>query len=128
MSIRRRTWSTSTGMRAAWIVDYSVFNVKKGKRIRAIKTFKRERDARDFAATTHMQIREGTHVPASASMTIGEAGDLWIADCRSRDRKEALEASTIEQYDQHLRLHIKPYLGHLKLSQVTVPTVAEFQQ
>jgi integrase len=56
-------------------------------------------------------------------MTIADAGDRWLQDCRAA----GLEESTIDQYDQHLRLHIKPYLGHLKLPQVTVPTVAEFQ-
>jgi integrase len=111
-------------MRAAWIVDYSVFDAKKGRRVRAIKTFKRERDARDFAASTHVQIREGMHVPASASLTVDKAGDLWIANCQAL----GLEPSTIDGYEQHLRLHIRPFIGHLKLSQVTVPTVAEFQK
>src|SRR5262245_39876175 len=124
LSIRRRTWATRTGTRTAWIVDYGVFDAKQGKRIRAIKTFKRERDARTFAAQTHVQIREGMHVPASASMTVAKAGELWLVSGRS----EGLEPGTIEQYDQHLRLHIVPYIGHLKLPQVTVPTVAEFQQ
>jgi integrase len=124
MSIRKRTWMRSTGPRTAWIVDYGVFDAKRGKRIRAIKTFKLERDARNFAATTHVQIREGMHIPASASMTVEKGGDLWLANCRAN----GLEPSTVEQYEQHLRLHIKPYIGHLKLPQVTVPTVAEFQK
>jgi integrase len=71
-----------------------------------------------------VQIRDGTYVPPSASTTVEEAGDEWIAHCRA----EGLEPRTIEQYDQHLRLHIKRFIGHLKLSQVTVPTVSAFQQ
>jgi integrase len=124
MSIRKRTWQSRKGTQIAWIVDYSVFDIKKGKRIRAIKTFKRERDARNFAATTHVQIREGMHVPASASMTVEKAGELWIESSHA----EGLEPTTVDVYQQHLRRHINPFVGHLKLPQVTVPTIAEFQQ
>lgn len=124
MSIRKRTWNTSTGPRTAWVVDYGLFDPRQGKRIRAIKTFNRERDARNFAATTHVQIREGTHVPASHSMTVEKAGELWLANCRN----EGLERGSTDRYEIHLRLHIKPFIGQLKLSQVTVPTVAEFEK
>jgi integrase len=94
-----------------------------GRRIRAHKSFRRQQDAKNFATTTYVQIREGMHVPMSATLTVDKAGDEWIAHCK----QAGLEPTTIDQYEQHLRLHIKPFIGHLKLPQVTVPTVAEFE-
>jgi integrase len=118
MSIRKRVWETKHGTREAWIVDYTD---QEGHR--HIKTFKRKRDADDYAAKTHVQIGEGTHVADSASVTVKEAGDLWLKSARAA----GLELSTIEQYEQHLRLHITTFIGRRKLSEVTAPFVRAFQ-
>jgi integrase len=118
MSIRKRVWQSRSGIREAWVVDYAD---QEGKR--RLKTFERKGEAVAFAATTRVQIREGTHVPDSTSITIKEAGDLWIASCRT----VGLELSTIEQYQQHLRLHIVPFIGREKLSRITAPLVRAFQ-
>src|SRR5262249_45421837 len=46
----------------------------------------------------------------------------WIESCKTH----GLEASTVESYQQHLDDHIVPYLGTVKLSQLTVPVVRNF--
>jgi integrase len=38
-----------------------------------------------------------------------------------------LERSTVEAYRQHRRLHIEPYLGNVRLSQLSSPMVREFE-
>jgi integrase len=119
MSIRKRTWvSAKKGKRDAWVVDYTDQDGR-----RRLRTFQRKSEAEQFAATTRVQIREGTHVPDSASVTVKEAGDLWLASGRANN----LEASTIDQYEQHLRLHIAPFIGREKLSRLNVPFVRAFQ-
>lgn len=119
MSIRKRSWKTSNGEpREAWIVDY--VDQAGG---RHIKTFERKKDADNFSATTHVQVREGTHVPDHASITVREAGDLWIQSARDA----GLEPTTIQGYEQHLRLHINPAIGALKLSRMSVPAVRSFE-
>jgi integrase len=123
MSIRKRTWTTSKGPREAWVVDYSTFDAKSGQRIRSLRTFLLKRDAEAFAADTHVDIRKGIHVPQSTSLTVAQAGDKWIRRCQD----DNLESTSIERNEQHLRLHIKPFIGHLRLPQVTVPAVREFQ-
>ena len=40
---------------------------------------------------------------------------------------EPLERSTVTAYRQHLKLHIEPYLGNVKLSQLSAPMVREFE-
>ena len=118
MSVRKRAWESSEGKREAWIVDYADQNGKRGH-----KTFKLKRDADNFAATTHVQIGEGTHVADSVSVTVKQAGELWLASARAAH----LESSTIDQYEQHLRLHIVPFIGREKLSKLSAPLVRAFQ-
>ena len=56
-------------------------------------------------------------------MTVAEAGELWVKACEV----DELERATIDAYRQHLLLHICPYLGGYKLSQLTVPLVRKFK-
>ena len=118
MSVRKVSWKTQKGLTTAWIVSYADQNGK-----RRHKNFRRRSDADTFAATTRIEIRHGTHVADSASVTVQRAGELWLETCK----RNKLETSTIDQYDQHLRLHIGPFIGRYKLSQVTAPLVRGFE-
>jgi integrase len=119
MSVRKRTWTTSKGVeKEAWIVDYVD---QAGKR--RLKTFAKKKAADNFEATANVEIRAGIHTADSASITIAEAGNLWIETCE----RAGLERATVDAYRQHLRLHIEPYLGRLKLSQLSAPMVREFE-
>lgn len=51
-----------------------------------------------------------------------EAGALWIR----RSNEKALEQSTIRAYEEHCDLHIYPFLGARKLSELTAPAVNAF--
>lgn len=55
-------------------------------------------------------------------MTVGQAGDLWIKSAEAM----ALEQTTLEQYRQHLRLHIVPFIGRTKLSKLNAPLIRAF--
>ncbi|MGA2412792.1 MAG: tyrosine-type recombinase/integrase [Candidatus Binataceae bacterium] len=119
MSVRKRAWTTSKGVeKDAWVVDYVD---QAGKR--RLKTFAKKKAAEGFAATANVEIRAGIHTPDSASKTIAEAGKLWI----ETGEQAGLERATLEAYRQHLRLHVNPYLGSLKLSQLSAPMVREFE-
>ncbi|WFU37315.1 tyrosine-type recombinase/integrase [Bradyrhizobium sp. CB82] len=123
MSIRKRTWKTESGEeRFAYIVQYSTAEKDaRGKRRRHIKTFDRKKDAEDFQAQVRVDLKKGTHTPASKSITVEAAGELWIDGCGD------LERSTVDQYRQHLDYHINPYLGGLKLSALTVAIARDWQ-
>jgi integrase len=119
MSVRKREWITTTGQpREAWIVDY----VDLGG-TRRLKTFKRKKDADAWSDSTGVAVRDGTHVADSATVTVKDAGERWIASAEAA----GLERATIDQYRQHLNLHIDPFLGRLKLSQINAPTVRAFE-
>src|SRR5690606_37173072 len=88
-----------------------------------LKTFDRKKEADAIAATGHVEVREGVHVADSASITVKQAGTLWIATAEA----SGLERSTLAQYRQHLRLHIEPLIGGAKLSSLTMLTVRAFE-
>src|SRR5262249_3605699 len=116
VSVRKRKWITSKSEpQEAWIVDYT-----DQYGARHIKTFDRKKDADAHAAIVQVDIRAGVHTTSKA--TVAEAGKRWIESCKAHD----LEASTVESYKQHLRDHIVPYLGAMKLSQLTVPVIRNF--
>ena len=119
MSVAKRSWRTPAGEeRTAWVVRY----VDQAGR-RRLKTFKHKKSADAFAATTAVEVREGTHVPDRATITIAEAGKLWIAEGKA----SGLERTTIDQRQQHLDLHLVPFIGARKLSAINGPTVHAFQ-
>jgi integrase len=123
MSVRTHTWTTKSGeTRSAYLVQYSVAETdKRGKRRRHVKFFDRKKDADAFHAQVRVDIGKGVHVPASKSITVAEAGRKWVDSCAD------LERTTLDGYKQHLRDHINPYLGSVKLSALTVAIVRDWQ-
>ncbi|MCK1641946.1 site-specific integrase [Bradyrhizobium sp. 157] len=123
MSVRKRVWTTQSGeTREAYVVQYSIAELdKRNKRKRVIKTFDRKKEADAFHAQVRVDLGKGTHVPASKSPTVEVAGRNWIDACVD------LERTTVDGYEQHLRDHINPYLGSLKLSALTVGLVRDWQ-
>lgn len=118
MSVRKRKWITNGVEREAWVCTYTDATGK-----RRLKTFSKKKDADAFEASAKVEVAKGEHVPDSASTTIKEAGKLWIT---ARERA-GRERTTIEQYQQHLDLHITPRIGNLKLTGLTVPALREFE-
>lgn len=117
-TIRKRAWRTPGGAeRSAWIVSYSLA----GRR--HIKTFTLKKAAETWRAQTLTEIAHGTHAPASTSVTVAKAAELWLEQCRT----DGLERATQEQYEQHIRLHINPLLGHIRIAELTGASVAGFR-
>lgn len=114
-SIRKRILPSGE---TRWQVDYKD---QSGKR--RARQFKTKKEAVDYEITAGGEIRAGTHVADSASVTIQQAGELWLA----KSEGEQLEPSTVRQYRQHLRLHIVPFIGEMKLSRLSVPAVEAFR-
>ena len=96
-----------------------------GKRVTK-STFRSERQAKDFLASTRVSVRDGTHTPDRDSITVALGADLWVK-ARKADKDEGdLERSSYVKYEQHVRIYIKPKLGHLKLSQLRRQDVIGF--
>src|SRR5512145_2303199 len=89
MAIRQRKWITKGKERSAWVVDY--FDAKG---VRRLKTFRTKREADDWRSGTRIELKQGTHVADLDSITVAEAGKLWIASCEAA----GLERATIQLY------------------------------
>jgi integrase len=93
-----------------------------GAGIRRKKQFARKSDADAWLVETCRDVARGIHTPGSVSPTVKEAGALWIKRCNEKQ----LEAMTIKGYEEHCELHIYPFIGAKKLSDLTVPAVNAF--
>jgi integrase len=117
MSVRKRLTPRKDGT-FPWVVDYT-----DGQGVRRLKTFDRKKEADTFAATAHLEVRDGNHVADSASITVEAAGKLWLA---ARERA-GRERTTIDQYRQHLNLHIVPFIGNTRLTALNAPALHAFR-
>lgn len=118
MSVRKRIWTTNGVEKTGWQADYVDGN---GKRQRP--TFRLKKDAEAFLLKAQGEVRDGMHVPDSETITVEEAGKLWLKSGAAAD----LERTTLDQRRQHLNLHIIPFIGRDKLNKITVPKVRAFQ-
>lgn len=116
-TVRKRTWLWEGQKGTAWIADY----FDQGG-VRRQKTFRKKAAATEWLNRTAVDVKNGIHTPDSASITIAEAAARWLDHCE----RDQLERSTIRQRQQHIDLHIRPFIGDVKLSKLTAPMVQEF--
>jgi integrase len=90
---------------------------------RRLETFARKKDADARAAQVDVDVRAGIHTATSTSITIAEAGELWIKTGESNQ----LERTTLAQYRAHVALHINPLIGRVKLAKLSAPMVRAFE-
>jgi integrase len=123
MSVHKRRWRAASGeVKEAWVADYKA----NGKR--RIKTFATKREAVAFSNKTAVAISEGRHVADSVSITVADAAAVWLKAVElGRGDNPPAEHSTLRQYRSHLKHHILPAIGKMKLSHLTRATVADFR-
>jgi integrase len=89
---------------------------------RRAKLFERKSDGEAWLVRINHDLSQGLHTAAGASPTIEQAGELWL----KRGRDKNLEEMTLKYYQEHVYLHINPFLGARKLSELTAPVVSAF--
>jgi integrase len=132
MAITKRHWLTKDGKSEAWVVRY--YDAEGKYRT---KTFDTKRAAEAWEAEMRVDKKKGIHRPDSTSITVRQAGALWLETCKA----ENLEPEAIRSYELHLRLHIYPaiapknapagwdgQLGDLKLSKLNTPMCEVFKR
>src|SRR5579872_5923364 len=73
--------------------------------------FRTQTAAQDALNELLAKVQQGTFVP-DASITVGAWLDQWVTE---REAVGKIKASTAEGYRDHMRLHLVPALGHVKL-------------
>jgi integrase len=121
MSVRKRVWTTGKGeIKEAWVVSYRD-KAKGGSRVQ--RTFRLKKEADAFVVDMKGEVRDGIHIARSKSVTVAQAGKFWIATGEAK----GLERATIVEYQHGLDMHIVPYLGDIKLADLTAPMVRAFE-
>jgi integrase len=93
-----------------------------GAGIRRKKQFSRKSEADAWLVEICHDVARGVHTPGSISPSVKDAAALWIKRCNEK----RLESTTIKGYEEHVDLHIVPFIGAKKLSELTVPGVNNF--
>jgi integrase len=113
-NIRKRTLPSG---KDRWEVAY----VDGGGKRRA-KLFTKKEDARKWLVQAEYDISRGLHTAGSVSPTVKDAAALWLRRCEDN----GLERMTVKGYEEHVDLHIVPFIGAKKLVDLTVPAVHAF--
>ena len=115
MSVRKREWVTHKGeSKQAWVADFV-----DGAGRRQIRTFKQKKAADAFHNKVRTDIHAGVHVTVDPELTVLTAADKWLNDVKAN----GAERSTLRQYDLHVKVHIAPRIGSVKLAKLTVDHV-----
>lgn len=88
------------------------YNPETGKQIQRSVYGKTKRETRQKLNKVLNDIQEGTYIEPT-SMTVSEWLDIWL-----RDYKINLRPATWASYEQHVRVHLKPILGKIKLNRL----------
>jgi integrase len=117
-TVRKRSWRSGSDLKTAWIADY--FD-QQGKR--HLKTHATKKAAEAWLVNARHEVARGVHTPENDSITVAEAGALWIG----KGRLDGLERSTLRQYGNHIDLHISPLIGGMKLARLSAPAIEQFR-
>ncbi|WP_438277670.1 tyrosine-type recombinase/integrase [Nitrobacter sp.] len=113
-TVRKRTLPSNL---VRWLAGYV-----DGAGKRRFKQFERKSEANAWLVQTRHDVACGVHTPGSISPTVKEAATLWIENCNEK----GLEPMTVKGYEEHVNLHIVPFIGGRKLAEITVPAVNAF--
>jgi integrase len=122
MSVRQKIVDGQT-------TDYWVADFKDGSGRRHQRHFKSKKDATAFEQKNRVAIREGTYVAVDRNLTIEDAAKIWLArvEANGMRHRGPVEATTLNQYKQHVDLHIVPRVGTLKLAKMSPADVEKFR-
>lgn len=116
VSIRKRQWTSPQGKKqTGWVVDF-----RDGFGRRKAKQFRSQAEARKWVERSDLRSPE----TVSCRKTVADASQAWV----ERGEAEQLERSTLDQYRHVLNNHVRPYLGHVPLDQLTREQIVAFRK
>ena len=113
---RRDAGSGTIRLRAdgKWEGRYTVgYHPETGKQIMRSVYAKTKREVREKLNKALTEIKEGTYIEPT-KLTVGEWLDTWLKEYKINLRQE-----TRASYEMHIRIHLKPALGRIRLNKLT---------
>lgn len=118
-TVLKRTWKTKKGKNTSWQINcYDVF----GNRILE-SGFKTKVEAEARLAYILSESQAGNNIIQNKDMTFAEASKLYM-DLHAEIH---CKKSTFDGYKGYLKNHILPYIGKMKLVDITPITIQKFQ-
>ncbi len=120
-TITKRKWKTSKGEeREAWVLAYTD---QTGKRHKEQFPRKKEADARRIEVEG--QVSTGAFREEARRKTVTDAIDAFIKHLEKRhERDEKVTTMYLRNTTGQLNTHVKPHIGHVKLSELTARSVS----
>ena len=97
-----------------WEARYTLgFDPKTGKQVQKSVYGATQKEVRQKLTKVLAEIYDGSYIEP-CSMKLGEWLDIWLQDYTIN-----IKPATHSAYDQHVRVHIKPELGEIHLTEIT---------
>lgn len=104
----------------SWEVRITTGTDPEGKQIRRSKYFKTRTEAKDWLAEVSHGLNTGSYVEP-AKITLGAWLDTWL----NTFMKPSIRATTFDNYETMIRVHVKPKLGHTPLQKLEAAHLQE---
>jgi integrase len=124
MSVRKKILHKGTPQETTWwIADYAD---RSGRRHQV--RFKHKRDAEAHEEKSKVAIRDGKYL-VIGDVTVADAARIWLnrVVANGMRHRGPVERTTLQQYQEHVDLHILPRIGRLKLPKLTPQTIERFR-
>ncbi len=108
----------------AYVVVMDHGKDENGHRVRKWKSFQTKREAEAFQITcaSHPALGAGIGPYGSGNLRLSAYLQRWLADYA----KTRVRSSTYERYEQFVRLHLTPGLGHVQVSRLSPQAIEGF--
>ena len=91
-----------------------------GKQVQRSFSGKTQKEVREKMQTVAVELNGGTY-QAPSKMTVGEWLSIW-----AKDYLGSVKPATVVSYSQHIKNHIRPALGAVKLENLNTPVIQNF--
>ncbi|MFZ0930742.1 MAG: site-specific integrase, partial [Syntrophobacteraceae bacterium] len=82
-----------------------------------------KKEAKEALAEIEKQVKHGTYMPSRVIPVFSAIADAWLTS-----KKPSLRKSTHQQYEGHINNHLAPFLGEMKVTQVTFDILEKFKK
>jgi len=88
-----------------------------GKQVQRSFSGKTQKEVREKMQAAAVEVNQGTYT-APSKLTVGQWLDVWAADYLG-----SVKPLTVQNYSQHIKNHLKPAMGAIRLEALDTPTI-----
>ncbi len=107
----------------SWEISVFLGRDDKGKRIRKTETVRGKKADAERRIREILSDMDRGITPAKTNYTLGEWMDKWLEN----KQVDGIREKTDDRYEEHMRIHIKPGLGRIKLAKLSPKQIREFE-